>query len=483
MRRLSVWLLVVFSLITVIQVFGTVFLLFDYSDLNTPAILTRVCVFLLIAFCMNAFLAYVISVRMREPLRNITRRINSFPGGRSLYIQRSTYSEALQLTRELDDFLRRISTDLNDLRLEKELLAELLEGLREGVLCINKNGLIVYQNSAVHAGLVEKNMNGRPYFAAIRNSKLLEYVHQIFGEKFENNLDTNRSRNAEPDTNRMRNADSANRPGSEIAFGNIELTQSGRSFRVSAYPVLMGGDPELYLLLISDQTQQITTQRLREDFLQNASHELKTPITSIRGYAETMLFRESRPQPRGFLEGIIRNVERMERIIEDMVMISSLESRSFPFHPEDVPIKKFMTNIRKLVSGSLKQKFQNLEIELPDEDLSLRADPLLLEHLLLNLIVNASRYSPEETAIRVQLEREPGRIVFSIADSGPGIPSDLRTKIFERFFRVDKDRSRSQGGTGLGLSIVRQISRLHGGRVWVEANPAGGSVFRVSLPL
>ncbi|MCB1320441.1 MAG: ATP-binding protein, partial [Leptospiraceae bacterium] len=102
---------------------------------------------------------------------------------------------------------------------------------------------------------------------------------------------------------------------------------------------------------------------------------------------------------------------------------------------------------------------------------------------LLNLIVNASRYSPEETAIRVQLEREPGRIVFSIADSGPGIPSDLRTKIFERFFRVDKDRSRSQGGTGLGRSIVRQISRLHGGRVWVEANPAGGSVFRVSLPL
>ena len=180
-----------------------------------------------------------------------------------------------------------------------------------------------------------------------------------------------------------------------------------------------------------------------------------------------------------------RNVERMEAMIEDMVTISSLESRSFPFKPRLVELERYMQGIETLVEGTLKQKNQKLTIALASPDLAIDADPLLLEHLLLNLITNASRYSPADSEIIVRIKQEnQHKMSFAVEDSGPGIPVDLREKVFERFFRVDMNRSREQGGTGLGLSIVRQITRLHGGSVGIESGPGNrGSIFKVLLPL
>ena len=246
----------------------------------------------------------------------------------------------------------------------------------------------------------------------------------------------------------------------------------------------MENEPVMYLVLVHDITSETNTMRLREDFLQNASHELKTPITSIRGYAETLSHRASQEQESRFLQAILRNTERMERIIEDMVIISSIESRAFPFQPVTMKLSDYLEQLRPLVMGNLERKSQTLEIKLTLEDCTVFADPLLLEHLFVNLIANASRHSPEGTAIEVWGEPESeNHVLLTVADRGPGIPPDLVEKVFERFFRADRNRSRSEGGTGLGLSIVRQITRIHGGKAWAENRPAGGAAFRIRLPI
>lgn len=421
------------------------------------------------ALALALVLSLSASRTLTGSLDGLLRRIQQFPRLGPTLVKRTQILELDRLAAALDKLIHRLHTDLAGLELEKELLSSLLDALREGVLCLNKEGTIVYQNPALHPELVTPMSTGRLYFQAVLDSGLLEFIHNRLQDR--NQTDEDRQ--------------------------YFELHHGPHFFRVQEYPVRTDEEIELHLILIQDRTQEYTTRRLREDFLQNASHELKTPITSIRGYAETLMAKLEREAPppdasrpdtkdpgRSFLKGMLRNVERMEAMIEDMVTISSLESRSFPFKPRMIELERYMQGIETLVEGTLKQKDQKLTTTLSESDLAIEADPLLLEHLLLNLITNASRYSPAESEIIVQIKQEnQQKIAFAVMDNGPGIPIALRAKVFERFFRVDMNRSREQGGTGLGLSIVRQITRLHGGSVGIESNPGGGSIFKVLLPL
>ncbi|MEQ9365290.1 MAG: ATP-binding protein [Leptospirales bacterium] len=425
---------------------------------------------LLGALALALVLSLSASRTLTGALDGLLRRIQQFPRLGPTLVKRTQILELDRLAAALDTLINRLHTDLAGLKLEKELLGSLLGALREGVLCLNKEGSIVYQNPALHPELVTPLSTGRLYFKAVLDSGLLEFIH-----------------------NRLQSTERS--PEDRQYF---ELHHGPYFFRVQEYPVRTDEEIELHLILVQDRTQEYTTRRTREDFLQNASHELKTPITSIRGYAETLMAKLEREAPppssdgrleakdpaRSFLKGMLRNVERMEAMIEDMVRISSLESRSFPFKPRRIQLQRYMQGIETLVEGTLKQKNQQLSISISEPKLSIEADPLLLEHLLLNLITNASRYSPADSDIFVKIAREnQHNISFCVLDSGPGIPVELRGKVFERFFRVDMDRSREQGGTGLGLSIVRQITRLHGGSVKIETNPRGGSIFKVTLPV
>ncbi|MBX7058844.1 MAG: sensor histidine kinase [Leptospirales bacterium] len=406
-------------------------------------------------------LALVLSVaaarNVVSPLESLYRRIKSFPAPASSLLLRSSVHELDTVARELDSLLYRLSAELAGHKIEKELLASLLDTLRDGALCLNREGVIIFRNRALHPDLAAEDSTGKSYIEAIRNSALLELVHEMV-----------RQRNEQGQTQAMQ----------------LELSLRQRSFHVEGYPVRVEPEADLLLILVQDRTQESNARRLREDFLQNASHELKTPITSIRGYAETLAAREERETQRGFLVGILRNVVRMEAIIEDMVTISSLESRSFPFEPQRLAAAEYTQHIATLVQGALEQKKQRLRLE-GEAGLELEADPLLMEHLLVNLISNASRYGPEnsEIIVRYKLNANGDCAIFEVEDSGPGVPPELREKIFERFFRVDRDRSRVQGGTGLGLSIVRQISRLHSGNVAALAAAGGGALFRATLPL
>ncbi|MBU45470.1 MAG: hypothetical protein CMN76_19820 [Spirochaetaceae bacterium] len=403
---------------------------------------------------VSAYLAYQITRQIIDPLRFLLEKLQRFPeNGLGQYV-RSRIPEIEAIRQKSEDHLGRLKSYIGDLNLEKELLQTLLNGLQEGVICINRKGTVVFQNHNLSEQLMEPDAKGKPYFKVIKNHFLLEQIHSIIS-------------------------------GSARTIPEPADFQAQRKhYRLAFQPVEMENEPVMYLVLVHDITSETNTMRLREDFLQNASHELKTPITSIRGYAETLSHRASQEQESRFLQAILRNTERMERIIEDMVIISSIESRAFPFQPVTMKLSDYLEQLRPLVMGNLERKSQTLEIKLTLEDCTVFADPLLLEHLFVNLIANASRHSPEGTAIEVWGEPESeNHVLLTVADRGPGIPPDLVEKVFERFFRADRNRSRSEGGTGLGLSIVRQITRIHGGKAWAENRPAGGAAFRIRLPI
>ncbi|HBS06305.1 MAG TPA: hypothetical protein DEA96_15155 [Leptospiraceae bacterium] len=402
---------------------------------------------------VSAYVAYQITRQIIDPLRFLLEKLQRFPkNGLGPYV-RSRIPEIEGIRQKSEDHLNRLKKYIGDLNLEKELLQTLLNGLQEGVICINRKGIVVFQNHNLSEHLMEPAATGKAYFKVIKNHYLLEQIHGIIS-------------------------------GNKGIPDPSDFQAQKKHYRLAFQPVEMENEPVMYLVLVIDITSETNTMRLREDFLQNASHELKTPITSIRGYAETLSHRASADHEVRFLQAILRNTERMERIIEDMVIISSIESRAFPFQPITMDLTEYLEQLRPLVLGNLEQKSQSLDIRIKLDDCTVHADPLLLEHLFVNLIANASRHSPEGTAIEVWAEAESEtHVLITVADRGPGIPSDLVEKIFERFFRADRNRSRTEGGTGLGLSIVRQITRIHGGKAWAENRPAGGAAFRIRLPI
>lgn len=413
-----------------------------------------------VAFAVLSFLlTYRTTVLIIRPLQSVLKLLKEAPdASREVDVARSGFYEINEIQKQTKIYLSRMRNQLADLDLERELLRSLLNGLREGVMCIDSAGDIVFVNDRIDERLLDLKSPSPRYYSRIRNSVLLEYIGRLM--------------NGSLQSGEAKIADAV-----FIDDGDLEFRAGDRYFHLRNRPVQVGREPSMFLILVQDMTEEYNTRRMREDFLQNASHELKTPITSIRGYAETLLPRITEETPHRFLEGIVRNAERMDRLIHDMVVISSLESRAYPFTPETIDMPAFLDDLKLLVEGSLNQKRQRLNIIATDVR-DVFADRLLLEHLLVNLVSNASRYSPEESSITISVSRNArGRIELSVCDQGPGIPEAYREKIFERFFRVDTDRSRKEGGTGLGLSIARHVARIHSGSIHVADAPGGGACF------
>jgi two-component system phosphate regulon sensor histidine kinase PhoR len=413
---------------------------------------------------LSFLLTYRTTVLIIRPLQNVVRLLKEAPEViREADFTQSGIHEINEIQNQAKIYLGRMREQLAELDLERELFRSLLNGLREGVICVDSAGNIVFANNRIDERLLDSKPQSLRYYSRIRNPVLLEYIRRLISGPLY----------------------SGEAKIADAVFtddGDLEFRAGDRYFRLRHRPVQIGSEPSMFLILIQDMTEEYNTRRMREDFLQNASHELKTPITSIRGYAETLLPRIHEETPRRFLEGILRNAERMNRLIHDMVVISSLESRAYPFQPETIDISSFFDELKLLVEGILNQKQQRLNIEVAGVR-HVYADRLLLEHLLVNLVSNASRYSPEDSSIAISVKRNGnGRIELRVSDQGPGIPEAYREKIFERFFRVDTDRSRKEGGTGLGLSIARHVARIHSGTIHVEDASGGGACFVFAFP-
>jgi two-component system phosphate regulon sensor histidine kinase PhoR len=225
-------------------------------------------------------------------------------------------------------------------------------------------------------------------------------------------------------------------------------------------------------------------EKVRRDFVANVSHELRTPVTVIKGYAETLLSGALTTDPEraiGFLEKIHRHAERLASLVGDLLILSELEAGEKPLQPEQVAIEEAVAHACTL----LEEKARNKKIYIDRRGIE-GAPPVLadrgkLEQVMVNLLDNALKYTPENGSITISAHEADGMVVIAVTDTGIGIPPNDLPRIFERFYRVDAARSREQGGTGLGLAIVKHIIQQHGGSVAVESTPGKGSMFTVSL--
>jgi two-component system phosphate regulon sensor histidine kinase PhoR len=236
------------------------------------------------------------------------------------------------------------------------------------------------------------------------------------------------------------------------------------------------------VLVLHDITDLRQANQVRRDFVANVSHELRTPLTAIRGYVEALL--DAAPaegQEREFLSIIARHTLRMERLVRDLLRLARLDAGQEPLVRAECDLMVLIGDVERDLVSRLSQRRLRIEARVEADAAALTADAAKLSDVLRNLIENASNYSPEGGVIDVTAERRDGDVVLRVADRGPGIPEGDLLRIFERFYRVDRSRSRDPGGTGLGLSIVRHLVELHGGQVTAANRSGGGTVVTVRL--
>ncbi|MFH1355111.1 MAG: ATP-binding protein, partial [Candidatus Omnitrophota bacterium] len=234
---------------------------------------------------------------------------------------------------------------------------------------------------------------------------------------------------------------------------------------------------------IHDITEIRQLERVRRDFVANVSHELKTPLTSIKGFIETLLegALDDKKNSRHFLEIIQNHTNRLDSLINDLLSLSHLESRQIELKREEVNLKELSDEVISGFKSQLKKKSITVTNELP-KDLSLKIDRDRIEQVFTNLMDNAIKFNKDKGLIKIYSQESSGKIKIVVEDSGIGIPAKDTSRLFERFYRVDKNRSRELGGTGLGLSIVKHIVELHGGAVGLESTEGLGSKFHFTLP-
>jgi two-component system phosphate regulon sensor histidine kinase PhoR len=233
-----------------------------------------------------------------------------------------------------------------------------------------------------------------------------------------------------------------------------------------------------------DITRLKNLERIREDFVANVSHELRTPLTTIKGYSETLLEGALREEVAfQFVQIIKKHADRLEKIVEDLLSLSKIEARTFTLRRETLSLAELVEDVLELMKEPAEKRAITLSRGGMDPALFVSGEKGYLEQVLVNLVDNAIKYGREGGIVSISATAKiPGEIEISVADDGMGIPREDLSRIFERFYRVDKGRSKELGGTGLGLSIVKHLVQAHGGRVWAESRPGKGSTFYFTLP-
>jgi two-component system phosphate regulon sensor histidine kinase PhoR len=233
-----------------------------------------------------------------------------------------------------------------------------------------------------------------------------------------------------------------------------------------------------------DITKLSMLERVRKDFVANVSHELRTPLTAIKGYTETLLDEgiQDPLQVREFLSVIDKHAERLSLIVEDLLSLSRIESADFTPSLQPVSVKRVCDRVAAIVSKMVQKKEIKFTFDIPGDLPQVQADEPLIEQALINLVDNAIKYTREGGTVTLSAQSQGNEVEVSVSDTGIGIASEHLPRIFERFYRVDKGRSREMGGTGLGLSIVKNIVEKHGGKLWAESELNEGSTFFFTLP-
>lgn len=408
---------------------------------------------------LAAAASYLVARRITRPLENMRQGAERFAKGelgQRLSMPFSMELAALagamnKMAQQLDERLRTVLNQRNQ-------LDAILASMVEGVLAVDTDEQIITLNGAAGRllDLQPADAEGKPIQAVVRNVALQELVTEALS-------------NPSPVEREI----VLHNLGEQVvqAHGTVLRDAEGRRFGA--------------VIVLNDVTRLRRLEQVRRDFVANVSHELRTPITSIKGFVETLLdgALADRQEAERFLNIVLNQSNRLNAILEDLLALSRIEEgeEKGRIQLEEYRLKYAIDTAIQLCGHKAQEKGIQIETSCPEELVG-RVNPPLLEQALVNLIDNAVKYSEQGQTITVSASAGEEGTVIAVEDRGCGIPRDHLPRLFERFYRVEKARSRRMGGTGLGLAIVKHIAKAHGGRVDVQSTPGKGSTFTLHLP-
>ncbi len=417
------------------------------DDINTLLNTLRIRILLICAIIAAAslILAALFSRNLSRPIRELVRASRRVAvGDFNVTVLFKRKDELKELADSFNDMVLQIKTLFNEVSLEKEALNTIIASIQEGVLVLDKHSRIVLCNDSFRKIADTLPVEGKYYYEIIRTPKLGQLLDTVLRK---------------PDT-----------------VVHDELRIRNRTYVCSATFL---STAQQTVLTLHDITELLGFATMKKDFILNVSHELRTPLTAIKGFVETME-QEKEEKSKRYLGIIKKHTDRLINIVQDLQMLSELEEAE-KIELEDVDLRQLLETVHKLFEHQLKEKGLVFKIKIAKDISSITADPFKLEQMFINLIDNAIKYT-EEGKICLTAELHDSSVKITLADTGVGIPQEHLPRIFERFYVVDKSRSRKMGGTGLGLSIVKHIVQAHNGTIDVTSEVNSGTQFTIIIP-
>ena len=401
----------------------------------------------LLALLVGAIFALVAGRSIARPLTGITTAARAIAAGSPPRFPRSGVPDIDALVQALRQMHRQLADRFDELRREQAESAALVESMVEGVIAADERGRIATANPAARRLLGYDQLDQLPHLAELFRVKAArEVVDAVLG-------------------------------GDPVQDREVEL--DGRSVLLNARPLPAGGA----VLVMHDLTELRRLETIRRDFVANVSHELKTPLTSISGYAETLLSLPPDPEmARVFLGTILGNAKRMQRLVDDLLDLSRIESGHWQPVRTEVDVAAAAREAWTEVASRPASQAMEFRVEVEPGAEKLCADLDAIRQVLTNLMENSLRHTPVGGTIDCVARREGNGVAVAVRDNGAGISREHLPRIFERFYRADASRSREEGGTGLGLSIVKHLVEAHGGRVSAESERGRGTTVTCWFP-
>jgi two-component system phosphate regulon sensor histidine kinase PhoR len=412
---------------------------------------------LLLAFLFSLGFTYFIAMLISRPLEEMAAVARAMAKGDfSRKPSVRSRDEVGDLARAITHMSDQIREKIDDVEQEKAKLDAVIMHMSEGIMVVDEKGVVRLMNPSLRKMfLIDIPVHARRAVEIIRNSQLSDMLTGLLTAK-----------------ERM------------ISQELLVTFPEERMLKVNGVVIRTSYKIEGAVLVFHDITELRRLEKVRQDFVANVSHELRTPVASIKGYAETLLAgaMEDRAALKEFLGIIHENSDRLVNLINDLLDLSRIESGRMKISPAPVDALPVVQRCFNILEKAVQDKNLSLSVDFPSDLPNILADEVRFSQVVLNLLDNAVKYTPEGGSVIIKAGLRDRMVCFDIIDTGIGIPEQDLPRIFERFYRVDKARSRDQGGTGLGLSIVKHIILAHGGEVWASSRLGRGTTFSFTLP-
>ncbi len=428
--------------------------LIDASDVKVKvrSIVNIILVALMVSLLIAIVVAFIFATFITKPILKLTDSARDLSYGKLKgNIEVHSNDEIGQLTNTFNKMARNLNNTLDEIRMEKDKLETVFEHMTDGILVFDKDGKLIHINKA---SLYMLSIENKSDFISIMQDKIDEDYAGLKDllEK-----------------------------GTVVR--TLQLNNKHFDLYFAKYSEI-DSDELGVMCVIQDVTENKRMENLQKEFVANVSHELRTPITTIKTYSETLIdgFEHSSEAEVDFLKTINRESDRMTNIVTDLLSLAKLDNKREVLDKVELDLISMVDNIYKNFSLVCQNTNKSISFERPEGRYEIFADEAKIEQVIKNIVSNAVKYTEDDGSVEIRLKQDDRNYYLEIKDDGFGIPKEDLPRIFERFYRVDKARSREMGGTGLGLSIAKELMQIHGGDIVVVSSVKNGSTFTLIFP-